>query len=101
MGTFVPPARGSAPGVRSVRSPERQDSHDEVTTWFVRWCDARCISVRDLAEILGTSAPLASRKRRGETPITLVDIRKFPARYRHTLIAEFTAFVCSLDSFAA
>lgn len=101
MDPRIPPARGSSPGIRSVRSPERQGSHDEVTTWFVRWCDARCISVRDLAEILGTSAPLASLKRRGETPITLVDLRKFPARYRHTLIAEFSAFVCSLDSFAA
>lgn len=92
----APAAPPSRP--RSVRKPERDADHDAVTTWFASWCAARHISVRDLAAILGVSAPVAARKLSGEVAPTLVDLRRFPDRYRHTLIAEFSAFVCSLNA---
>lgn len=92
----VPPAAASRP--TSVRKPQRDADHEAVNEWFAAWCAARHISVRDLASILGVSAPVAARKLSGEVAPTLVDLRRFPDRYRHTLIAEFSAFVCSLNA---
>lgn len=96
----APPPRESGPGLRSTRSDDRQEDHLAVTGWFSAWCDRHAISVRDLAAILGVSAPLARRKRIGETPVTLVDIARFPSRWRSQLVIEFASFACSLDSAA-
>lgn len=67
-------------------SPERYAAHVGIAEWFATWCTEHNISVRDLADILGVTVAVARGKLTGDAPLALVDLYRFPARYRHDLI---------------
>ena len=85
-----PPARALPLALaKCLPSDTRQALHDDTRDWFKAWCAAHAISVRDLAAILGVSSPVAQRKLKDGSQITLTDIRSFPPRYRRELWLEF------------
>jgi hypothetical protein len=90
----------SGPGMARC-TPERATLHTEVTQWFARWCAERRISERDLASILDVSAPLARKKLRGESPLNLTDIARFPVRHRNDLMLAYISWRSTCDSLLA
>ncbi len=83
-GVFPPTPPPRMPGLASC-SPERYSLHTELASWFRHWCRDRNISVRDLAVILDGTLALAQKKLDGRSPVTAVDVCKFPTRYRAEL----------------
>lgn len=81
-------------------SPERYAAHVGIATWFADWCTAHHLSVRDLADILGVTTAVARAKLSGDAPLALVDVYRFPARYRHDLIVGMSVLFGS-DSLRA
>lgn len=81
----TPPPAPRKPGMAKC-SPERYAAHLAVTSWFAGWCRRHNVSDRDLAEILGVTIGVARAKRLGESPITLVDLGRFPIRHRNELV---------------
>ena len=59
--------------------------------WFRSWCSRKSISVSDLQSILGVSYGVAQAKL-AEGSVTLVDLRRFPTRYRNELSLAFLAW---------
>jgi hypothetical protein len=85
------PAPVRRPGLAKCR-PERHDVTIDTGQWFTRWCNENQIDNRDLAEVLKCSLSVAAKKRSGESPITLVDIRLFKSRFRHLLMSMFLSW---------
>ncbi len=82
----VPPPR--KPGLASC-SPERYSLGVAIATWFRAWCRDHNISQRDLCAILDCSLAIAQAKLEGRSPVTLVDVAKFPDRYQADLSIGF------------
>lgn len=86
----VAPHPASRPGL-SKCTEEREAEKRACASWFAAWCAQRNISVRDLQAILGVSYGVAQAKR-ADGSITLLDIRRFPSRYRNGLALSFLAW---------
>lgn len=84
----VPPPPASGPGIRRARLEARDGLRD----WFAEWCGRRGVTVRDLGDILEVSHAVAHAKLRGEKPLTLNDVYRFPPRFRNELILEFSSW---------
>lgn len=92
-GTFPAPRK---PALAKC-SPERYAAHVAVAEWFAAWCAGKHISVRDRAEILGVTIAVARAKLTGDSPLGLVDVAQFPARYRSELILGLSVLFQSSD----
>lgn len=97
MGNAAPswPAPALAePRAKPLPRREQREDRDGCAPWFRAWCEARNISTRDLAAILEVTQAVAQQKLRGEKPVTLNDLKRFPPKFRHELFYEFGAW-CS------
>ena|SRR5687767_8820034 len=104
-GTYpsVPPPR--KPGL-SATSPERYSLGVAIAQWFRNWCRDHNISQRDLCAILDCTLAVAQSKLDGRSPVTLVDVAKFPERFQADLSIGFlnvarahrASFVSSLSA---
>jgi hypothetical protein len=73
----------------AARDPEREADSKAVSAWFARWLDDNRISIRDLATILDVTIAVAWKKRRGESPLSFVDLKRIQKRYRRELAFAF------------
>lgn len=90
--------RHKKPGLAKA-DPERASDDELVGEWFHNWCKANGVSVRDLMRILRLkSTATALAKRSGNRALTLVDIKRFPSRYRHELTSRFLSWCDSPSS---
>lgn len=87
------------PGIAKC-SPGRAIDHEKLAEWFGAWCVRNHISDRDLAAILDVTLALARKKRLGESPLNLIDIKRFPDRHRSSLVLAYMAWCVANDSSA-
>jgi hypothetical protein len=84
--SVIPPAPAPRKPALAKCSPERYAAHVAVAQWFSDWCRRHNVTVRDLADTLGVTIAVARSKLSGESPLTIVDLGRFPVRYRNELV---------------